>query len=185
MIEEVYKGYTIKIENDDTPLNPCEEFDMFGEIITAHKRYELGHRTTCVEEIVRITQDSQNIWLPVYMLDHSGLWISTKSFNDPWDSGQLGIVVISKNKVREEYQCKRIGKTILKKVLENLRNTVATYNHYLTGNVWGYVIQDADGVELDSCCGYVGDYAEPGGALEIAKEYIDGIVQKSGIQVTA
>ncbi|MBQ1716696.1 MAG: hypothetical protein II025_02230, partial [Ruminococcus sp.] len=28
--------------------------------------------------------------LPVYLLDHSGLSVSTHSFNDPWDSGQTG-----------------------------------------------------------------------------------------------
>ena len=28
--------------------------------------------------------------LPVYLLDHSGLSVSTTDFNDPWDSGQTG-----------------------------------------------------------------------------------------------
>ena len=53
------------------------------------------------------------------------------------------------------------GKTIMtKKVLESatgyLLGEVETYDQYLRGNVYGYVIEK-DGDHIDSCWGYFGD----------------------------
>lgn len=33
---------------------------------------------------------------------------------------------------------------------------VEQWNQYLSGDVWGYEIEDPDGVHVDSCCGFYG-----------------------------
>jgi hypothetical protein len=85
--------------------------------------------------------------LPLYLLDHSGLSISTGGFACPWDSGQVGWIYMSKETAAKE----RISDP-----LACLRAEVAEYDQYLTGDVWGYRIADADGHELDSCWGFYG-----------------------------
>ena len=42
-----------------------------------------------------------------------------------------------------------------------MEQEVKTYDQYLTGDVWGYIIEDDSGEVLDSCWGFFGhDYCE-------------------------
>ena len=63
-----------------------------------------------------------------------------------------------------------------------LRGEVKVYDQYLQGDVYGYVIEDADGEEIDSSWGYYGDdiidviveevgFTEKDGAVEIYSLY--------------
>lgn len=36
-------------------------------------------------------------------MDHSGLAMQTTSFNDPWDSGQVGWIYVSKEDALKEF----------------------------------------------------------------------------------
>ena len=38
-----YRGFNIKIYSDFDPLNPIEEWDWFGKMVTWHNNYSLGH----------------------------------------------------------------------------------------------------------------------------------------------
>jgi hypothetical protein len=51
------------------------------------------------------------------------------------------------------------------------------YDDYLTGNVYGYRITDADGEDKDSCYGYYGS-PEESGCIDEAKSTIDWYVKK-------
>ena len=51
-----------------------------------------------------------------------------------------------------------------------LRSEVETYDDYLTGQVYGYIIEDENGEQLDSCWGFLGDYKN---CLEEAKSSAD------------
>jgi hypothetical protein len=68
----------------------------------------------------------------------------------------VGWVYVTKAKAREEFG-KRLTKARLAKVEECLRGEVKTYDDYLTGNVWGFIVEDEDGNHVDSCWGFVGD----------------------------
>lgn len=105
------------------------------------------------------------IILPLYLYDHSGLWMSTSKqgwpFNCPWDTSTVGWIYVSKDKLREEFGWKRITKQRHEKAVQLLRNEVSTYSTYLSGDVWYYVIEDDDGVHLDGCGGlFEYDYAK-------------------------
>jgi hypothetical protein len=97
------------------------------------------------------------VWLPIYMYDHSSISLSTKPFGCRWDSGQLGIIYVTKENIRKEYQTKRVTKKVLMQVRECLRGEVEEYHDYVSGNVHGYVLKDADDNEVDSCWGFIGD----------------------------
>lgn len=97
-------------------------------------------------------------WSFLYLYDHSGITISMNPFSCRFDSGIVGIIYMiddPKNPMSYEDQHK-----IMK------RETKA-YDDYLTGNCYGYIIEDKEGNELDSCYGFLGDYEY---CLKVAKE---------------
>ena len=108
--------------------------------------------------------------LPLGLLDHSGItmyvgggshWIDSQG----WDSGTVGFIYDTK-KGREECG------TDPEHVEACLRGEVQTYDDALTGNVRGYVVEDAEGEHVDSCWGFYGyDYA-----VEEMARMLDGAV---------
>lgn len=164
-------GYTVKIEPEDYPLNPRTEFDNVSEMVCWHRRYNLGdkqptcspdeylhkmmsereyrlHRKFVPEEIkqedLKAYIDKHFLVLPLYLYDHSGLSISTESYSCPWDSGQVGFIYVERENT--EYSDPEAG----------LRGEVKTYDQYLQGDVWRYIIEAPDGEILDSCSGFYG-----------------------------
>lgn len=107
-------------------------------------------------EIMTKIRERYPIFEPLYMYDHSGLTISLKPFSCPWDSGQIGWVYIGKEKLAEEWGS---GPDAMDKARACLKAEVETYDQYLTGDVWGVRIKNADGEEMDSCWGFFGDHA--------------------------
>ncbi len=120
--------------------------------------------------------DKHYIMRPLGLLDHSGLhmWIgSGPHWTDSagWDSGQVGWIYITRKKAIAELggewengvnvkPAKRMTKKIHDIAVKNLGIEVETYDQYLTGQVYGYVIEDSDGDDVDSCWGFFGlDYA--------------------------
>jgi len=51
-----------------------------------------------------------HIILPLYLYDHSGITMNTTGFSCGWDSGQVGYIVMSYEKIRKEYNWKNITK---------------------------------------------------------------------------
>ena len=164
--------YKLEIFDDLDPSDP-REFDNLGTMVCFHRRYNLGDETelkssdfSSWEELENYLYKEENalIAIPVFMYDHSGLWINTTGFSCPWDSGQVGYIYISKEKVRREYSCKRISKKLKEMIREMLCSEVDLYNDYLCGNVYGFTLTDKENAEeIDSSCGFYGtDYIENG-----------------------
>ena len=80
--------------------------------------------------------------------------MNTRGFSCPWDSGQVGIIYMEKAVYCKEFNKKRVNK---KHVYEILRSEVSCYDDYLTGNVYGYVVEDEKGEHINSCWGFFGD----------------------------
>lgn len=166
IVKEISKnGLTARIFIDELPENPRTSFDNFGTMVCFHRRYTLGdqteyksHNYDSLDELAKDIKATEKdvVMLPVYLLDHSGISVSTTPFGCPWDSGQIGFIFVSKEKIRQEYNVKKVTKKLLKTVQELLSSEVNTYNQYLTGDVYRYEISDSNGNETDSCCGYFG-----------------------------
>lgn len=158
--------YKIEIIPDDSPFDPRGD-DNLGTMVCFHGNYNLGDKHeyrhqdySGWEEMKRaiIRNENAGVILPLYLYDHSGITMNTTGFHCPWDSGQVGFVFISKEKMREEYSYKRVSQKLIKRVTEYLVNEVATYDQYLTGDVYGFRITDTETEEeVDSCWGYYGD----------------------------
>ena len=92
--------------------------------------------------------------LPVYMYDHSGLTVNTTGFSCRWDSGLLGWIYASHDKVREEFG--EVTPETIEKAQKLLGGEVKDYDHYFTGQCYGFKLYKKE-EEIDSCWGFLGD----------------------------
>lgn len=177
-------GNILKIYQDDSPESP-REWNNLGIMICAHKRYTLGDKQA--ENLSRY--DSWKEWckhevevgscgllLPLFMMDHSGLTIQTKPFGGDYgyfDSGQIGYIYVTKEQLRKEYSVKRITTTILEKAKRVLLGEVETYNQYLNGDIYSFILESPDGNIEDSCSGFYGSDYKTNGMLNYINE-LDG-----------
>ena len=148
--------YTVKVLQDDDPQNPREEWDNLGKMICFHHRYKLGdkHNFSDSEELMEFLKKRKDIlWLPLFLYDHSGITMNTRGFSCPWDSGQVGIIYMEKSVYCEAFGKKRVNK---KHVYDILRSEVSVYDDFLTGNVYGFVVEEYGEEVIDSCWGYFG-----------------------------
>jgi hypothetical protein len=182
-----YKGLTIKIVADSDPMNPRTEYDNLGKMVCCHKSYAMGDKHSYhssdynswdafLADIEK--QEGPIVWLPIFMYDHSGQTINTTGFSDPWDSGQLGFIYVTKAKLREEYSWKVINKKRLEQAKQYLIGEVETYDDYLTGNVYGYEVQNSEGTTIHSCWGYFGD-PDKSGVIEDARGEADCHIEQT------
>jgi len=163
-----YKNHTIEILPDMNPESP-REWDNICEFHCGHRRYNLGdfHYTESTREdfneMYRKAKRQNDIILPLYMYEHSGIALSIQSFyrrlpqgHAEFDSCQVGYVIIRREKVLEEWGKKRITKQFREKLIRIAESEIQTYNQYLRGDIYGYNVIDEDGNETDSCWGYYG-----------------------------
>lgn len=185
--KETYEGLTIRLVSDPEPEDP-RKWDNLGTMVCSHRNYSLGDKKpngSLDEELYDLAdidpnedvQDLRNIKetklkqnfviLPLYLYDHSGITMSTGSFSDRWDSGQVGFIYCSLEKAQKEFDCDRtLGwnsfgpeqTTSLKdKVTKILEAEVEVYDCYLTGDVCGWILENEDGEEINSVWGYYPD----------------------------
>jgi len=160
--------YTIRIEQEDSPESP-REWDNLGTMICEHRRYNLGDRKEQYEgEVLEILNGERpdKVALPIYMYDHGGIALSTGSFSCSFDSGLVGAIFVTKEKIRKEYNVKRITKKVLAKVEDCLRGELEIFSSYINGEVYGFIIEDENENIVDSCWGFYSTEE----ALEAAKE---------------
>jgi len=157
--------YQIEIIPDETPESP-REWDNLGTMVCFHNRYCLGDKHdynhndySGWDEMERAIIKNENVGviLPLYLYDHSGITMNTTGFSCPWDSGQVGFIFISKEKMLKEYGGKRVGVKLKERVRGYLKNEVETYDQYLCGDVYGYRITNNEtDEEVDACWGFYG-----------------------------
>jgi hypothetical protein len=156
--EETYKRCTIEIHQDEDAESP-REWDNVGTMWCAHRRYNLGdeqfRETEPIEEKRAEIEKEGGIVLPLYLYDHSGITMRTSPFSCPWDSGQVGIIWATREKILSEWggKSKRMTKKVREQATQYLVGEVQTYDDYLTGNVYGYVCLGPDGEDIDSLWG--------------------------------
>ena len=183
-----YKGHIIRIETDDSPLNPRTEFDNCCKMVCFHKNYKLGDEKdynrsdyNSWDELKKdiVKQENVVIIIPLYLYDHSGITISTTPFSCRWDSWQVGFVYMTRESIKNDFGIKRLTLKALTKIQEIIKSEVKVYDDYLTGNVYGYQIylKDNDNV-IDSCSGYFGYEPDESkwDVLMDAKAIVDSIV---------
>ena len=153
-METKLNGYTLKIIPDENPLNPRTDCDHLGIMLCWHRRYSLGdsHPYDTPQDFTEsAAAKDMFVCLPVYLLDHSGLYVSVNDFNDSWDSGQLGFIYCTKQDAQKWFNNTDVTEDEIKK---ELTAEVEEYNDYLNGAWYGFLIEGLDGEVEDSCGGF-------------------------------
>lgn len=162
---ETIGDYLIAVYPDTNRQNPRDD-DHLGTMVCFHKRYRLGDKHNYDKNDYRSWDELKNdivktekagVILPLYLYDHGGLAINTTGFSCPWDSGQIGFIFVSKEKILYEYGGKKVTQKLKDKVENFLKGEVEAYNKYLSGEVYGYKVykvEDGKDNELDSCWGF-------------------------------
>jgi hypothetical protein len=176
--------YKIEIIPDEDAQNPRHD-DNLGTMVCFHRRYNLGDKHNFsdgddLNDFLSRNKTKIGVILPLYLYDHSGITMNTTGFSCGWDSGQVGIIFITKAKIREEYSCMRISKKLIERVTKYLVGEVETYDQYLTGDVYGFRITDTDTEEeIDSCWGFYGDEY----CMNEAVSIVDFMIEKDNEKV--
>lgn len=173
-----HKGVRITIKYDSNPehANPRDGINVGVMLANGHGRYTLGDESfkanvpdyDTAERALKHFMDrlgggrglrtftrwltvfgGSTVVLPLYLLDHSGLSMSTGTFaSDPggWDSGVVGVIFDTPH-TREQTGCDP------ERIEEALRVEVKYYSACLEGQVVGWEAEI--GMEFEQCWGYV------------------------------
>ncbi len=206
--ETKFGDYTIRIDPDHDAESP-REWDNLGTMVCWHNRYTLGdgdHGFESPQVFIHVisglyseeaTEDltesqynlceavatKENIILPLYLYDHSGITMNTTGFSCGWDSGQVGYIYVSREQVLKEYNWKVLSQKRREQIEKYLTGEVETYDKFLTGQVYGFNIDrtDPDGEEehVDSCWGFFGDELDDNGDMvSIIKDAIKSDIER-------
>ena len=167
---------TVRIVHDSAPESP-RTWDHLGIIAGFHPRYTIGDRDPGgLLDGGTISPDDYNGWdemrtdllrrdavwvKPIYLYDHGGLSISTRSFvgraqHGSWDSGQVGFTFTTRERMKEFLSKTRLTNKTRETVDRLLEAGVEEYNQFMTGDVYAYLIEDEAGNVVDTCGGYYG-----------------------------
>jgi hypothetical protein len=129
----------------------------------AEEWYETGETDAANELLARFRKYYYE--LPLLLYDHSGISMSTRAdypYNDPWDAGVVGMIILEKALAKSEG---------IEDPIKWMMGEVEIYDMYLRGDVYSYVIEKPDGEFLDGCSGFLGyDHVR-----ESAKEIVESI----------
>lgn len=158
----LHKGLTVKLIHDEDCASPREN-DNLGTMVCWHRRYTLGDVQPTEDpetylETLKADYGELPIVLPLYLYDHSGITMRTSSFSCPWDSGQVGFIYVTAAKLKAEYGD---APDAIERATKYLIGEVEEYASFIEGDCYGYIVEDPDGEQLDSCWGFIGfDYAK-------------------------
>jgi len=118
MSDVVYRAeddkYRLEVILDTCPESP-RQWDNLCTMVCSHRRYDLGdEQAKNIDEYSSWDEWLQGevydryggadnvVCLPLYLYDHSGITMNTTGFSCPWDSGQVGWIYVTKEKLRRE-----------------------------------------------------------------------------------
>lgn len=189
-VEQIeYRGHTIEIVQDELAESPRGD-DNLGRLYCRHRRYNLGDEKdhlslrdrivklldevgVAVEEDAQVSLadlDAHYLVLHVALLDHSGLRLYEGTGAHPcdpggWDSGQIGFMVVSHQRICREYGVQAVGDLVedadgsklpaLEMAARVLRAELRVYGQYLAGECYAYTLDGRGG-----CGGYCATYGD-------------------------
>jgi len=176
--------YNVRIEQDNDPMHPRKDHDNLGTMVCFHTRYNLGDETHIehdwfggwneMKEFILTPDDKEYseylgegmgavIALPLSLYDHSGISMSV-GVSRGWDCGQVGFIYCTQKDIDAA------GMT-LEDAERHLRGEVETYNAFISGDIYGFTVEDESGEHIDSCWGFYG--------YDAAKEAITNIIREN------
>lgn len=170
------KKYFASIERDKDPKDPRTSMCNLSHMVCWHRRYDLGDKHNfdnvkeLIDQICNWERSGEKVYCqPLFLLDHSGLSISTRDFNDRYDSGCVGMVYVLKSElIRAGFHFENTPwKNVAAGIVED---EVGYYDQYLRGEVYGYRLFEVNGdefIDTDSCWGFYGNDPRTNGIFDM------------------
>jgi hypothetical protein len=159
--EETYRRCNIKIFQDDCYEHFFDDLKYDEDVIFVHYHRDLWleRKDVICEDDLRaymqgekIPQEKEYHIFLTRAYIHSGAHVSLVDEGVPypderWDVSRCGCVLVVKKHWRMRKSARKAASGHLNYV-----------NDLMSGNVWGFQIEDQDGKDIDSCWGFAGDY---------------------------
>jgi len=168
-------------------MNP-RTHENLGKLICFHKKYSLGDKhnynsaLNLFSSLIRSIYPTETgfkrafskcnsepefinlikrkyLILPVYMLDHSGIWLQTYPFaGHSWDSGLVGYIFANHRDIKELYDIRKLSQKYLEMAEDRLIGEVYEYANFIVGNVFYFkLINKSDNSIIDLCDGIIAE----------------------------
>ena len=145
-----------------------DRYERMVNIVSSRFRHGPKTEERAVDDAMLNVISEKYIMMPLYLMDHSGLAMQTESFHDPWDSGQVGWIYVSKEDALKEFDADKMTGAIRQKADALMRSEVAAYDSYLRGECYGFELYK-NGELSDSCWGFMGNFSD---VLKDMAEYL-------------
>jgi hypothetical protein len=181
------RGLTVKIFPDYDPESPRKDRDNLAECVAfpvLSQNYDIADRESTgmeddaldrrgfalVSRYLRMFEGAET--LPFHFQDYGSGGASVFA-GDVSDENPSGFFVVTRDRIVREYgndsaESRKLAQQVMEGELTELRQ-------YAEGDIYGYVVEDAEGETLDSCWNFYGfDYAkeEARNAAECAADEI-------------
>ena len=163
------KLFFMTAERDNDPLDPREDYNSCTICYVRNRylgssKYDNDMDFTDSDDLNDYLaglkdRGTEFVSVPLYAYIHSGITISTGSFNDPWDSGCFGVAICTKEQVVNAYGNDTDWQQHAKDIIES---EVETYDKFLTGDIYLYTVYEYDKDTqdwdiVDTCGGFYSD----------------------------
>lgn len=131
-----------------------------------------------------LIESDRVVMLPLYLYDHGGITMSTTNFSCPWDSGQVGWIYARCDEAKAKFGYDDID---IEKIKKHLKDEVKTYDQYLRGDCYGFVLErkircehcgETEREVLDSVWGFYGSDPEKNGMKDYLPEKYHHLFEK-------
>jgi len=149
-----HNGYKVSIIPDTDAEQPGK-YDEECFIVTTRNRYfevkgPNEETADTIGENLEEWEETHHVY-KLNALIHSGVHLSItsdlKEYYMGFDSGQIGFLLVKKDETPDPFKY--------------AQGMVEEWNQYLSGDVWGYTIEDGEENAYDSCWGFYGfEYAK-------------------------
>ena len=194
------ENYVLEVYRDELVETP-REWDNLGTMITYHNHYILGEKELnggypsmydeFKEEVIYgdlglevdddgladCIMEDEVVYFPLFLFDHSGLRMDYTPFSCRWDSGQVGYIYVTHEKVKEHFNIDKVDGEHIKKAKDILKAEVKTMDSYLSGDIYYICLKEK---KTCKCCEYtsmeviesIGGFYGYDGIKEGIKEYL-------------
>lgn len=170
-------GQTLKIFYMDNPENPRSDFDQVSTIIMDNNTRHIFSdvKVSSGEELKEWKEQNEVVLtFPLNCYEHSGVSLSISNgypYNDQWDAGQIGEVVVTKKSMKEMWGISYLTKKNTEIITNAVRGEIEQLTQWINGEVYGYQLfenktcnlNEIHEKEIDSCWGYYGYDPETNG----------------------
>ena len=179
-----YKGYKINIYQDinaDNPFNFDEGFGNFyhwkdyGKEDYLKYCEALGYNPDTREKIA----EDNPLAVRIDKYEHRQVYYSVEGegYQCKWDTSGCWAVWLPNECLMEDIKRLKTKKAQRKRCIELAREACVVFNQWANGEVYGYMIEDKEGIESGGCWEFYGYEHDKSGLIEHAKEEIDNEIE--------